>query len=352
MNTESFRPVWVHPSLRGEMQARKRADSLCLGEMEHAFHYVGVRQTQLWLEVHRNHAPMFGDPAFEAIYRRIFTDVAANLNGQPLHVIGLGTGGGQKESRLLEALQSAGCPCRYTPIDISLELALLSAETAAGKSSYDIMPVAGDLSLLSELPDWLERYPAGEMRIYTAFGLTPNFLPSWLFPRLHGVLRPQDKLLLSANLALENGASDTDASYHSACAAILPQYDNAETRQWLGQVLVDWGIAEYLTPLRFTIKPIEKLQAFVARSTWREDVSFPWEGKYFQARKGDELRLFFSLRYTPKRLEEVLNRHGFTLGPGYCTPCGREGVWQMACYQIESSHPVESEYTSGQLSWK
>jgi len=329
MNGESFRPVWAHPSLRGDAQAGKRADSLRLGEIDHAFHYAGVKQTQLWLEVHRSHAPMFGDPAFEAIYRRIFTDVAADMDGQPLHVIGLGAGGGQKESRLLETLQSAGCARRYTPIDISLELALLSAETAKGKSDYDIVPMAGDLSLLSELPDWLERYPVNEIRIYTAFGLTPNFLPSWLFPRLHSVLRAQDKLLLSANLALESSSSDTDASYRSACAAILPQYDNEETNRWLRQILIDWGIAEYLTPLRFSIESIENLSAFVARSAWREDVSFPWEGEYFQARKGDELRLFFSLRYTPKRLEEVLNRYGLTLGQGYCTPCGREGVWQV-----------------------
>jgi L-histidine Nalpha-methyltransferase len=329
MSGEPFRPVWVHPSLHAETQAKKRADSLYSGEIDHAFHYAGVRQAQLWLEVHRRHAPMYSDPGFETRYRQTFNDIAENVAGKPLHVIGLGTGGGQKESWLLETLRNAGCLCRYTPVDVSLELALLSAEAAAGKSDYACTPMAGDISLLTDLPAWLERYPNDEIRIYTAFGLTPNFLPSWIFPRLRGALRPCDKLLLSANLATADGASDTETDYRRACSAILPQYDNEETKRWLEQVLIDWGIAQYLSPPRFTLEPIENLPAFVARSAWLEDVSFPWEGKHFCARKSDELRLFFSLRYTPKRLEETLKFHGLTLAQGYCTPCGYEGVWQI-----------------------
>jgi L-histidine N-alpha-methyltransferase len=328
MSSVSFRSVWVHPSLHAETQAKKRADSLRLGEIEHAFHYVGTRQAQLWLEVHRRHAPMYSDPAFEANYRQVFAEVAQSLSGQPLHIIGLGAGGGQKESWLLEMVQDLDCQCRYTPVDVSLELALLSAEAAAGRSAYDITPVVGDLSLLADLPAWLERYSTDELRIYTAFGLTPNFLPSWIFPHLHHVLRPQDKLLLSANLASTD--ADTDESYGRSCAAILPQYDNAETRRWLGQVLIDWGIAQYLSAPRFAIESIENLLAFAVRSEWLDDVSFPWEGERFHARKGNELRLFYSLRYTPNRLQEALKRYGLRMGQGHTTPCGREGVWQVS----------------------
>jgi L-histidine N-alpha-methyltransferase len=328
MNAISFRSVWVHPSLRAEAQAKKRADSLRFGEIEIAFHYAGVRQAQLWLEVHHRHAPMYKNPAFEANYRQVFSDVAASLSGRPpVHVIGLGAGGGQKERRLLEILRGAGCHCRYTPVDISLELALLSAEAAMGLSDAEILPVVGDLSLLADLPAWLERYPVDEIRIYTAFGLTPNFLPSWIFPHLCNILRPQDKLLLSANLASSD--ADTDESYGCACAAILPEYDNEETRRWLGQILIDWGIAQYLGPPRFTIESIENLLAFSVRSEWLNDVSFPWEGEFLHRRKGDELRLFFSLRYTPKRLQETLKRYGLTMVQGQTTPCGHEGVWQV-----------------------
>lgn len=329
MSSELFRSVRIHPSMRAEAQAKMRADSLRLGAIEHAFHYAGVRQAQLWLEVHRRHAPMYADPAIEANYRAVFADIVENSDGNPQHVIGLGAGGGQKESWLLESLQAVGCKCRYTPVDVSLELALHSAEAAAGKSDSGCVPIVGDLSLLPDLPMWLERYPADENRIYTAFGLTPNFLPSWIFPHLRGVLRRQDKLLLSANLA-PTDTDDTEPSYRSACAAILPQYDNPETQRWLRQVLIDWGIAEYLSPLRFTLEPIENLLAFVARAEWLDDVAFPWEGEIFQAHKGDALRLFFSLRYTPKRLEETLRHYGLALTRGRTTPCGREGVWQIA----------------------
>ena len=182
MSRRAFSPVWIHESLRAGEQAKKRADSLMSGEVGHGFHYQGVRQAQLWLDVHRTHAPLFSDPAFTEIFRAISATTADSLAGRAVHVIGLGAGGGEKEAWLLQALCDAGCWLRYTPVDASFELALLSAEAAEPWVDAEILPVAGDLSLLTEFPAWLERYPAEEIRVYTAYGLTPNFMPSRLSP--------------------------------------------------------------------------------------------------------------------------------------------------------------------------
>ena len=323
----AFRPVWIHPSLRAQAQARKRLESLQRGEIDHGFHYLGLKQSELWLTVHRRYAPLFADPSFVEIFRAISAQTAAGLAGRAVHVIGLGPGGGGKEAGLLQALQSAGCKLRYTPVDASLELALLSAEAAEPFVETEIQPLAGDLSLLDELPQWLERYPVEEIRVYTAFGLTPNFLPSQIFPWLSGLLREQDVLLLSANLA--PGGDESEEAYHAACGKILPQYDNPETEAWLRQILVDWGISPLLGEPCFQIQAIEGLLGFVAHCPWLADVSFPWEGQPFSARHGERLRLFFSLRYTPGRLVSALRAYGLGLGPGQVTACGQEGVWRV-----------------------
>ena len=325
-----LRPVWVHSSLRARALREKRRDSLGRGAVDHGFHYQGARQAELWLDVHRRHAPAFADPAFGEIFRRLAAETAAELAGRAVHVIGLGPGGGEKEAWLLQALRAAGCALRYTPVDASLELALLSAEAASAHVETEILPVAGDLSLLEELPAWLGRYPAQEARVYTAFGLAPNFLPSRLFAWLAAAAGGRDVLLLSANLAPLPAGEDSDDAYRAACAAVLPQYDNPETRAWLRQILLDWGVAAHLGAPCFQIQPFEEILGFAAHCEWLSAVRFAWEGAPFEAAAGEALRLFFSLRYTPGRLARALAPHGLALRQGHVTPCGQEGVWRVA----------------------
>ncbi len=329
----AMRPVWVHSSLRAQHQSLRRKESLHMGAIDHVFHYQGPKQAQLWLDVHRRHAPVSANHSFEDIFRRIALQSAQELAGQSVHVVALGPGGGEKEAWLLEALRAAGCKLRYTPVDAGMELALQAAEAAAPFVDHEILPVVGDLSLMEELPGWLERYPAQETRLYTAFGLSPNFLPSTLFNWLSGLMRERDVLLLSANLAPvdapQNAPQNAQDHYRAACEAILPQYNNPETLRWLGQVLADWGIQGLLEEPRFHLRPFENILGFCLQTKWLSDARFEWEDEPFQARTGEVLQLFFSLRYTPEKLAEALLSFGLRLGTGHTTPCLQEGVWQV-----------------------
>ena len=152
--TMPFQTVLIHPSFRADALCRKRIASLMECAIDHAFHYAGVRQAELWLQVHRVHAPGSVDPAFESIYRTLAGELALELAGQTVHVIGLGSGGGEKEVWVLEALRARHCRVRYTPVDVSPELALLSAEVAQGWVNQPIQPIVGDLSLLPDLRVW------------------------------------------------------------------------------------------------------------------------------------------------------------------------------------------------------
>jgi uncharacterized SAM-dependent methyltransferase len=319
----ALRPVWVDASLRDDAIARKRAASLFNGAVDHLFHYRGERQAQLWLAVHRAHAPLFADDAYAAIFASLYETLISQISGPGVHVVALGPGAGSKESLLLQALGGAGIAVRYTPIDASLELACLSAD-AAPASVETVDPVAGDLSLLASIGPWLDDRSGDRPRIVTAFGISPNFAPSELFARCRGVLRPGDRLLLSANLA---GTSEEDGAYARACEAILPQYDNEPTKRWLRQILHDWDLSAALSEPSFTIESIDGVRGFIAASRWLRDVAFDWEGRAFSAAAGDRLRLFFSLRYTPARLSHALEGNGLARGAGFVTPDGREGVW-------------------------
>ncbi len=330
----TFTPVWVHRSLRADAQQILRRNSLRSGAIHHSFHYQTPKHSQLWLAVHERHAPLFSNPDFSNIFSKVSIEAAQNLAGKNIHVIALGPGGGDKEAILLGALRAHDCDIRYTPIDASLELTLLSSEMAALLTTRGIHPIAGDLSLLEELPSWLEQFPQDEIRVFTAYGIAPNFHPTELFGALSHILRKEDYLLLSANMAptpqIQSGAmSPNEASYQAGCEAILPQYDNAETLAWITQILEDWHISDLLTKPRFAVQKVDSINALVASSEWKHDTQLTWEGENLRFTEGQSLRLFFSLRYTPQNLALTLAKHGLRLNAGHITSCGQEGVWSV-----------------------
>jgi hypothetical protein len=318
--------LWVHDSARANALALRRRESLFRGELDQRFHYLTERQAQLWMEVHKQHAPLFHDPEFSNIFKNAAAELAADLAGESVHLIGLGAGGGEKEALVLSALRSAGCRVSYTPLDVSLELALLSAEAGAGQGGVKVTPVVGDLRALEDIQQWPGQ--SGGRRVFTAFGLAPNLMPGALYGRLAGALRPEDALLLSVNLAPVSKVNVPDDARKRACQEILPQYDNPETLRWLKQVLADWGISEALSEPVFAIQQLDSIWGIAANCHWLSDVTFDWEDALFKAEKGATLRIFYSLRYTPEDLRSVMQKNGLLLGAGYITACKQEGVWR------------------------
>lgn len=322
-----LRHLWVHDSIRAEGMSLKRRESLFSGVMDQRFHYMTQRQAQLWMEVHRRHAPLFGNSEFVSIFRRAALDLAMDLAGKPVHVVGVGSGGGEKEACVLSALHASGCHVTYTPLDVSMELAFQSAEAGAVYVCEEIHPVVGDISASEELGVWPRA--EGQRRVFTFFGLAPNIAPSSFSLVLSRALGPDDALLLSANLAPVSASDVSLDAQRRVSVEILPQYDNLETRLWLKQVLVDWGISDYLGEPCFDVQEIDSVWGIAADCQWLSDVRFEWEGKIFEALKGHKLRLFFSLRYTVDGLRRMLRERGLNLGEGFVTSCGQEGVWRV-----------------------
>lgn len=276
------------------------------------FHYVSPRQSELWREVADKYQPA----GLGRFYRAVFEGLAqAGLLKSPFHLVGLGAGGARKERWLLE---SVGTPevNHFTPVDVSESLAVESAIHAQVCVRAPIRPLVADVEQMPDLPEWLEEIDGGGMpRWFTAFGLTPNSEPEVLLPRLRDGLRESDRLLVSANL-LPDGRIES----------VRPEYDNPETRRWLRQLLLEWGLEDRLGEIEFIPGSFGRAKALFARVRWKADAVFEWEGESVQARGGEPVSLFFTVRFTREDFVETLEESGMEVERSWQSDCGREGL--------------------------
>jgi uncharacterized SAM-dependent methyltransferase len=324
--------------------------------VNHKFHYDSVKQTQKWLALHQEYSPSRNDADCRAIYEKGFKAAAAQIKAKSVHVIGLGCGGGQKDTRLLKLLKRAARQIFYTPCDVSTAMVLVARRTAlAVVPEKNCFPFVCDLATANDLPAVLCSRPSTlDPRLFTFFGMIPNFEPQIILPKLAALVRPKDFLLFSANLAPGN-------NYAAGMKKILPQYDNPLTRDWLMTFLLDMGVERGDGELRFKIetcssrrkealtekfkvqspKPKDdqrlltssptidgiELKRITADFHFRRRCRVAVEDETFDFHTGEVIRLFFSYRYTPERVRVILNRHGLDVCDQWTTKSEEEGVF-------------------------
>jgi len=316
--------VGIHAS---QFPARVRQDLLeslrSLG-VNHKFHYDSVKQTQKWLALHQIYSPTRNDADCLAIYSRSFTAVAARIQAPRVVVIGLGCGGGQKDSRLLGELAAGGRTAAYAPCDVAVAMVLVAREAALAVVPPErCYPFVFDLAAAADLPAvFAESLDPLAARLFTFFGMIPNFEPQIILPRLAALMRPADFLLFSANLA-------PGPDYAAGVRQILPQYDNAPTREWLIAFLLDLGVERADGELRFAIEAVPPggLQRVVGNFHFTQACRIEIEREVFDFSAGSVLRLFFSYRYTPDRIVSALSEHGLQVLDQWLAQSGEEGVF-------------------------
>jgi uncharacterized SAM-dependent methyltransferase len=315
--------VTIHSSQFPENVRRELLHSLRARHVNHKFHYDSYKQAQKWLALHEAYSPSRTDPSCRAMYDLSFAAAARRVRAAEVQVIGLGCGGGQKDARLLRLLAGQGKDVSYRPCDVSLALAL-TARQAALEAVGDLPcdPLVCDLALADDLDAVFS--PPGDTRparLITFFGMIPNFEPELILPRLAGLVRGGDWLLLSANLA-------PGPDYAAGAQRILPGYDNPLTRDWLTMFLFDLGFAPEDGAVRFAVEDSPAGFKRVAADfclTRRRALAV--DGEPFAFGAGDEIRLFFSYRYTPDRIRALLQRHQLEAREQWVAPSGEEGVF-------------------------
>jgi len=317
--------IAIHASQFPEAVRRDLLESLRTRKVNHKFHYDSVKQTQKWLALHQACSPSRNDVDCEAAYRRSFEAAAARVSAARVHVIGLGCGGGQKDVRLLALLKSRGKEVFYTPCDVSAAMVLVARQAAlAAVAEQDCFPFVCDLASAGDLPATLEKQsPSEATRLITFFGMIPNFEPHAILPKLAALVRHGDFLLFSANLA-------PGRDYAAGVRRILPQYDNALTRDWLMTFLLDLGVEREDGEIRFGIEDdpagsgLKRVAAYFHFSRTRE---IRLDAERCEFRPGDSIRVFYSYRHTPELIRALLDRHGLRVLEQWIAKSEEEGVF-------------------------
>lgn len=303
--------VLVDPSQFPEAMQADLVTSLRTRQINHKFHYATYRQAEKWLALHDAYSPARKDPDCKAIYDKAFA-AAAKLPVSD--VIGLGCGGGQKDARLLSKMGRKNV--HYTPVDVSLPL-VLTARVAALEvlDEERLRPgVVCDLATARELAF------EGSPKLMTFFGMLPNFEPNEIIPRVGALLGRGDYLLCSANLA-----PGTD--YPKGVRAVLPQYENALTNDWLMTFLSDLGIHKDAGNIEWKIEPSSGLLRITAHFHFSESAAITYASHNLKFSAAETIRLFFSYRYTPYLVGKLLSAQGLQMKNQWITGSGEEGVF-------------------------
>lgn len=314
----------VHHSQFPHAVQRQLLNGLRLGRVPPKFLYDGDRQTQKWLAVHRAHSPSRTDAGVQSIYDRSFDESLSQAAGGSICLIGLGCGGGQKDTRYLAKLKSIGSTINYVPCDVSQAMTRVAREAAAAELPLErIHPLVCDLANAPDLGQVLDTIVSPETkRVFTFFGMIPNLEPDVVLPRLAELLLEGDQLLLSANLAPGD-------DYRSGVETVLLQYDNAETRDWLMSFLVELGVPAPAGRLRFGIEEIDGLLRIVADFVFSEALELSVGGELCEFAAGRALRLFFSYRHTEQTLAMRLAKHSLAIAASQIDSSAEEGVFRV-----------------------
>lgn len=314
--------VSIHPSQFQEAIRRDLLESLRSRLVNQKFHYDSAKQTQKWLALHQAHSPSRNNADCAATYDAAFVGVSEHIRAGEVHLIGLGCGGGQKDMRLLKLLRARGIQAGYTPSDVSTAMVLVAREAALTVvDDARCLPFVCDLRTADDLPQIFSTHHASRItRLITFFGMIPNFEPGDILPKLATLVRPDDWLLFSANLA-------PGPDYASGVQRVLPQYDNPLTRDWLLTFLLDLGIERDDGEMRFTIEENSGLKRIVARFHFARARRIEMETDVFEFPSGETIQLFFSYRYTLALARAALQAHGLVVENQWITQSEEEGVF-------------------------
>jgi hypothetical protein len=152
--------------------------------------------------------------------------------------------------------------------------------------------------------------------LITLFGVLPNLNPLPLLRSIRRLMKKDDLLLFSANLA-------PGQSSHTGALRILPQYDNRPTRNWLEAAILRYRPKLPKGHLEFGVFPDPK-QKTLARI----------EARWISLRKIHTV--FSSRRPTSSQVEAWIRSAHMRKLERYLDSLGEEGLWLVQ----PSSHPA------------
>ncbi len=313
---ESQYPDQVAMQCRQGLHARKLPGRLL---------YDSPAQAQRWLAYHQSYSPSRTEPELLVLYERSFQAAITALTGRPLHYVSLGCGGGNKDALFVRHALDHGGALHVSPTDTSAALVLETMlRLQAAVPAFGASPLVVDLTAEPDLDPWLAQQEAdGARRVFGCFGIIPNFDYAALLSYLRRLMRPDDLLLISANLS--------PGPYGSVAAQrILPQYDNPLARAWFAGLLDNLGFTGADLRLAVQAQPLRDdghIWRIQADAHVLRDVQLALYEESFDFREGEVLEVFFSNRFTPAALSRVLRDAGFDIRQTWVLDSQEEGIY-------------------------
>ena len=314
--------VFIDRSQFPENVRRDLLESLCARAINHKFHYESYKQAAKWLGLHEAYSPAPQDESYARAYEKAFAAVGEHAHSAEIHVVGFGCGGGEKEARLLRVLNAREHRLTYTACDVSLPLVLMAREAALPfVPEAQCNAVVSDLGTSDGLADAIGGGRVRCARVCTLFGIIPNFEPYHLFGQIIPILRTNELLLFSANLAPGN-------DYTAGVLHVLPQYDNELTRDWLMTLFLDLGFERGDGEIAFAIETDPRgLQRIAADFELANPRAIRVSGETISFRAAERIRIFFSYRHTPETLKSLVDEFGIEIIGEWFDDSKEEGVF-------------------------
>jgi hypothetical protein len=284
--------------------------------VDNRFHYVGDLAAARWRHLATSHSPAHDDADGLRAYDEATLAVIGALPDGPVHVVGVACGDGVKERRLLGALAATGrSHLAATPVDVSVPLVTAAAEAMASVPGVDATEaVAVDITMVPDLSPLLSPRRPGT-RVVTLFGVVSTLGPGAIAPAV-SLMEPGDLLLVSANL-LPGGPG--------AREAIMAQYDNPPTREWLATVLGEIGLGD-AGPIAFRWDDAPGATSIVAEVVPARMCVAEVQGVTVGLAPGRPIRVLESFRHTADALRALLSHLALDVVALAVSPSGEEGV--------------------------
>jgi uncharacterized SAM-dependent methyltransferase len=184
-------------------------------------------------------------------------------------------------------------------------------------------PVVVDLAVTPDLAALLAQPETPDtQRLLTCFGMLPNFDYLTFLPYVQSLMRPADLLLLSANLSPH--------PYPSACAHILPQYNNPLALAWYAGLLDSLGFAASAYDMSVEASPLHdtgQVWQIRAAAQFLRHVQLALDDETFYFPAGQRLQLFFSNRFTPHIMPQILQDAGLSVLETFLFASLEEGIY-------------------------
>jgi uncharacterized SAM-dependent methyltransferase len=259
-----------------------------------------------------------------ALYQQAFGIALHHLTAAPLHYVSLGCGGGTKDLLFLQQAAARHTHLHFTPMDVSPALVVETMlKVQPVFPALPSFPLVVDLAVAPDLSPLLTHAESPDMqRLFTCFGMLPNFAYQTFLPYVRRLMRPGDMLLLSANLS--------PLPYPDACPHIVPQYNNPLARLWYTGVLDSLGFAAASYALYVDAVPLHTdghIWQMRAVAQFLQQVQLQVYDATFSFPDQAQLEIFFSNRFVPQIMPQVLGEAGFTVVDTFLFASQEEGIY-------------------------